>query len=484
MEIILTHIFYIVLFAGLWFYIKRIYSRKFDEYKKRIEKYFNEQTEEIQEQNSILQRKNKKNEELLANMLPQETANEIKSHGKATSHRFKLVTVLFADIQGFTKIAEQMNPEMLIDELDKIFFHFDSIAEKYNIEKIKTIGDAYMCAGGIPVKNKTNPIEVVLAALEMQNYLKELHKNTETHYSKIWNLRIGIHTGPVIAGVVGKKKFSYDIWGDSVNVASRMESSGDTGKVNVSSTTHRHTVDFFEFEFRGRMPVKYKGEIEMYFVKGIKTDLSEFKKNVIPNKIFKAKMAIVRLEDIYETVFDKLAKDLPYNCYYHNYQNAIDFVNRVELIGLGEYINDIEMLLLKTAAVFFYTGLTKSYTNFIDESINTIKEMLPSYSYSDKQIETICSITGSIKKVLNPQSKLESIFCDAYLDYLGSFDFIPILRIMYKEKQENKQFDNLENWYKSQLKLLKNHNFNTYTAIMLRDVEKSEQIAKLKKALK
>ena len=149
--------------------------------------------------------------------------------------------MLFSDIQGFTKIAEEMNPEALIDELDHFFFHFDSVVEKYNIEKIKTIGDAYMAAGGIPHKNSTNPVEVVLAALEMQSYMQQL-KSTR---ADIWDLRIGIHTGPVIAGVVGHKKVSYDIWGDTVNTASRMESSGVPGKINISSITYSMVKEYF-----------------------------------------------------------------------------------------------------------------------------------------------------------------------------------------------------------------------------------------------
>jgi class 3 adenylate cyclase len=223
----------------------------------------------IQERTEALMKEKEKTESLLANILPKKTADELKSKGKVTSSKFKMVTVLFADIEGFTKIAEQMNPDKLIDELDHFYFHFDSVVEKYNIEKIKTIGDAYMAAGGIPVKNRTNPVEVILAAMEMQHFMKSLKDNN----ADIWDLRIGIHTGSVIAGVVGQKKFSYDIWGDTVNTASRMESSGKVGKINISESTYHLVKEFFNFDFRGKMPVKYKWDIAMYFVKGIKADL-------------------------------------------------------------------------------------------------------------------------------------------------------------------------------------------------------------------
>jgi len=189
-----------------------------------LEQIINNRTED-------LIKEKEKTEALLSNVLPKNTADEIMAKGKATKIKYNFVTVLFSDIQGFTKIAEETNPEVLIDELDKFFFHFDSVVEKYGIEKIKTIGDAYMCAGGIPEKNRTNPVEVILAALEMQQYMLKLKSISEIEGMKFWDIRIGIHTGTVVAGVVGQKKLSYDIWGDTVNTASRMESSEMLGRL-------------------------------------------------------------------------------------------------------------------------------------------------------------------------------------------------------------------------------------------------------------
>ena len=206
----------------------------------------------LNKRNEDLKKVNEKTEALLANVLPKNTADEIMAKGKATKIKYNFVTVLFSDIQGFTQIAEEMNPEVLIDELDKFFFHFDSVVEKYRIEKIKTIGDAYMCAGGIPEKNRTNPVEVIMAALEMQQYMNKLKESSLLQGMKYWDIRIGIHTGTVIAGVVGHKKLSYDIWGDTVNTASRMESSGEAGKINISGTTYEFVKDFFICEHGGK----------------------------------------------------------------------------------------------------------------------------------------------------------------------------------------------------------------------------------------
>lgn len=236
----------VVLLLIVQYIFYRLLERKFRNKQAELEKIISKKNEEIK-------KINEKTEALLANVLPKDTAGELMARGKVSKTRYNFVTVLFSDIQGFTQIAEEMNPEVLIDELDKFFFHFDSVVEKYRIEKIKTIGDAYMCAGGIPEKNRTNPVEVVMAALEMQDYMNKLKEESMSRGIKYWDIRIGIHTGTVIAGVVGQKKLSYDIWGDTVNIASRMESSGVGGKINISGTTWEFVKDFFECEYRGKM---------------------------------------------------------------------------------------------------------------------------------------------------------------------------------------------------------------------------------------
>jgi class 3 adenylate cyclase len=220
----------------------------------------------------------RKSEKLLLNILPVETAKELKQKGKASPKYYESVTVMFTDFKGFTQIAEKLSAEELVSELDFIFKKFDEIISKYNIEKIKTIGDAYMCVSGLPTPNENHAEEIVKAALEIQNWMTSPRPGG--HPSPMgegkgvrWQLRIGIHSGPVTAGVVGDKKFAYDIWGDTVNIASRMESSGEAGKINISGATHELIKPFLNTQysnlstvFRGKIPAKNKGEIEMYFV--------------------------------------------------------------------------------------------------------------------------------------------------------------------------------------------------------------------------
>ncbi|MCB1158547.1 MAG: PAS domain S-box protein, partial [Leptospiraceae bacterium] len=228
----------------------------------------------------------KESEHLLLNILPKDVAQELKTKGNVKPVSYEYVTVLFTDFKGFTNVAEKLNPEELIMELDTCFTSFDKIIENYSIEKLKTIGDAYMCAGGIPLRNRSNPFDVVLAALQVREFMEALKEERIKQNQTYFELRIGIHTGALVAGVVGKNKFAYDIWGDTVNMASRMESSGTPGKVNISIVTYGIIKDFFDCEARGMVYAKRKGDVEMFFVNRIKPEYSLDEKGIFPNQKF------------------------------------------------------------------------------------------------------------------------------------------------------------------------------------------------------
>ena len=215
-----------------------------------------------------ISKEKKRSDELLLNILPEETAEELKATGTAKTKSFDSVSVLFTDFKNFTQASEKLSAEELVSEINYCYSEFDKIVTKHGIEKIKTIGDAYMCAGGLPVSNTTHPTDVVAAGIEMQQFIARNKKDREEKGLPFFELRLGIHTGPVVAGVVGTKKFAYDIWGDTVNTASRMESSGETGKVNISGSTFELVKDKFNCKHRGKVQAKNKGEIDMYFVEG------------------------------------------------------------------------------------------------------------------------------------------------------------------------------------------------------------------------
>jgi len=231
-----------------------------------LEKKVKQRTLEIEKQKTIVEIAKAQSDTLLLNILPAEIAEELKKFGKSYARKHDQVSVLFADIKGFTSIAETLTPVKLVTQLDEVFGAFDNIIAKYGMEKIKTIGDAYMCACGLPLVDHENAVKAVRAALDMQHFIKDFGLANKIQNLPVFEVRIGIHTGPLVAGVVGLKKFAYDIWGDAVNLASRMEQHSEAGKVNVSSETYALVKDFFQCTYRGKIDTKSKGEVDMYFV--------------------------------------------------------------------------------------------------------------------------------------------------------------------------------------------------------------------------
>ncbi|HRH36889.1 MAG TPA: adenylate/guanylate cyclase domain-containing protein [Flavobacteriales bacterium] len=224
--------------------------------------------EEVKERTAELSAERDRSDELLLNILPADVAEELKRTGEAAAKHYETVTILFTDFKGFTQASEQLAPQELVEELNTCFKAFDAIITERGIEKIKTIGDAYMCAGGLPDPGSSSPVDVVHAALEMQAFMIARKKERDAQGKPAFEMRVGIHTGPVVAGIVGVKKFQYDIWGDTVNTASRMESSGEVGQVNVSEATYALVKEEagLAFTSRGKVQAKGKGEMEMYFV--------------------------------------------------------------------------------------------------------------------------------------------------------------------------------------------------------------------------
>lgn len=221
----------------------------------------------LKDKNKIIEQEQQRSDELLLNILPRTIAEELKEYGKAKPRKYKEATVLFSDFKNFSKISEQLTPEELVEDLDKAFKAFDFIISQYeDIEKIKTIGDAYMCASGLSDR-RSMPNNMIRAALEMQQFLEEQKQEKSRLGKPYFEARIGIHTGPVVAGVVGVNKFAYDIWGDTVNIASRVETNGQEGRVNISEASYNLVRYNFECEYRGKVQAKNKGLIDMYFVK-------------------------------------------------------------------------------------------------------------------------------------------------------------------------------------------------------------------------
>lgn len=404
---------------------------------------------------------------------------DLKSPEEEKTLRFNMVTVLFADIHGFSKLVEGIDSAQLIDELDEIMYEFDSIVRKYSIEKIRTIGDTYMCAGGIPVKNITNPVAVVMAAVEMKHYL-DSYESSKRGRERFWELKTGIHTGPVTATVTGKKKVSYDIKGETVNTASRIEAVSGNDSMLISAMTYELVKEFFRCEYFGKLPVKYTGDLPVYRVNGLLPGLYADDEGFVPNEAFRTKFGLIQFTDIQEVILDKLEKELPGYLYYHNVKHTVDVVTEVELIGWAEGCSDEEILLLKTAALFHDAGHTVSYDDHEQQGTILAREMLPAYGYTRDQIDRICQIIMSTKLPPKPSNLLEEIICDSDLDYLGRSDFIPVSNTLFEELKAQDKIGSLNDWNKLQVKFISGHQYFTATARSLREVNKQIQIDRIK----
>lgn len=262
------------------FFIYGLYFYKTQQVKKRnaaLESMVRDRTSELEKEKN-------KSDELLHNILPSSLVDELKIYGKVRPRRFNSVSIMFTDFKSFTYTTSVLPPEELVNELNDIFKKFDSLIGKYGLEKLKTIGDSYMAACGIPSEIEDHAIRTVYCALDFQKMIKERNQSSPIK----WEMRLGIHSGSVVAGVVGTKKFTYDIWGDTVNIASRMESSGEPGEINISGYTYMLVRDHFECEYRGKVETKGKGSIDMYFVHGINNDdITKKKYNFKPLQSFK-----------------------------------------------------------------------------------------------------------------------------------------------------------------------------------------------------
>jgi ligand-binding sensor domain-containing protein/class 3 adenylate cyclase len=244
--------------ALIWAFI-RVRLRILRREKQMLEERVKDRTSELEDQKQ-------KSDELLLNILPHETAEELKLNGTAETRHYEMASVLFSDFQGFTMMSEHIESSVLVESLDEFFRTFDRCTTAFGVEKIKTIGDAYMCAAGLPVPDAEHAVNLVSFAIKMREELNKINLRNKQMDLPVWNIRIGIHSGPVIAGVVGEKKFAYDIWGDTVNIASRMESSSEVGQINISEATYRLVKDHFLCKPRGEVIAKNKGKMIMYFV--------------------------------------------------------------------------------------------------------------------------------------------------------------------------------------------------------------------------
>lgn len=400
------------------------------------------------------------------------------------SKKYKFATVLYSDVKGLTQLAQLHDAETLIDELDRFYFHFDTVIDKFDIKRIKSIGDTYLCAGGFPEKNKTNPIQVVMVAFEMLQYLRKIQTEAEQKNIKLWDITFGIHTGPVLVNKQGKKKDIYEISGDTINIASRIEASCNIGAISISTKTYDNVKEFFVCEYKGKMPVKYKGELQLYFVKGYRPELSVDGKGLMPNEKFWTKYQMLSYDDLNETIINYLDENLPGELKYYDIKHTIDVSIAVEIIGSNEGLSDEDLLILKTAALFHDSGLIYSVKNHEERSAEIADLFLPKAGYNKSQIDKIAKLILATKNPLKCDSILEKIICDADCEYIGKPDLIDILKNKFSDYKREFHELNFFDFLTKQKEIIQSFDFYTQSAKDLKIVDKQSQIDLINDELK
>lgn len=433
-----------------------------------------------------LYKKRKQIEDLLLNILPLSVSDEIKQNGKALPKRYGSATIMFTDFKAFSVKTLELAPVELVNQLDWYFNEFDKIISKYSIEKIKTIGDAYMCVCGVPDSVKEDALQMTLAATEIILFMEKEKKRNIRAGKPFWELRIGIHTGPLVAGVVGKKKFAYDIWGNSVNIAARLEGASDPGKINISEETYKQIRNYIVCSSRGDIEAKYIGKVKMHFVESIRPEYSVERKGKLANAALKdiAGICEIRFENLREQILSALRNELTDDLYYHGVHHTIDVMNAVKLNGKEMEIPADDQLLLNTAALLHDTGYIHRYEHNEVLAVKYAQKILPGFGYSTGQVKLICGIINTTKTKAIPKTLLQKIMNDADYDYLGREDYFSIAETLFKELKIRKKHLTDRDWLLMQIKFLQHHNYYTKWAMTNREPLKKKNLELLRKKMK
>ena len=424
--------------------------------------------------------------QLLRNIFPKNVLTDLNTIGKFSPKRIEEGTVLFTDFIAFSKIAKNEKPLALIQKLEEYFNKFDEIVDRYQLEKIKTIGDAYMALAGVTESNVKPAVRACLAALEMRNYILNQAAFAKATGKPFWEIRIGIHSGPLVAGIIGNKKMSFDVWGDTVNIAARAEQNSENNSITITDTVTAHVIPYFNLTKRGEIQIKHGGKVDMHFLEEVKPEFSLFQEGKLPNSQLRTACQLppMDFDHARRSVLNKLKSALPEDLVYHDIKHTLNVEKSADRIAQLEGIKGENLILLKTAVLFHDAGFIMTHRDNEEFAIQLMKKELPNYGYSEDQIKTIAKIIRATIKGTEPESLLEMIMCDADHDYLGRADYYVIADKLRKElKIQGVEMSDKE-WIKFQLNFLENeHKYYTDTASNIRGKGKLKRISELKEKL-
>lgn len=425
--------------------------------------------------------------QLLNNIFPENVLSELSTNGKFSPKRVENGVVLFTDFVDFSLKSKSLNPLRLIHQLERYFIKFDEIIERYNLEKIKTIGDAYMALAGVTENKPKAAIRACLAALEIRDYIETERDIALATKIDFWEIRIGLHMGPLVAGIIGTSKFNFDVWGDSVNIASRAETSSKRGNITITSNIFDSISTYFECTARGKIDLlKRGGAIDMFYLNSLKRKYGMYSEGNAPSALLREKCGLpsVDFHNLRTHIINQLKSLLPDYLSYHDLPHTIDVEKAVIRYAKLEGISKEDQLILQTAALFHDAGFILQYHKNEDIAIGMVRSSLPRYGYNSDQIEKIAQMINSTKRSVEPTSLLEEIMCDADHDYIGRPEYHIIAKKLRDELAHNNELFTEREWIEFQLNFLENqHVYYTETANNIRLKSKTARIKELKKQL-
>lgn len=424
--------------------------------------------------------------QLLSNIFPEKVLEDLNTHGKFAPKRVGNGVVMFTDFVNFSTKAKAISPMKLLKRLESYFTKFDEITKRYQIEKIKTIGDSYMAIAGVTEAIKHPEIRACLAAIEMRDFMNNERDVSKALNKDYWGIRIGIHSGPLVAGVIGSTKFSFDVWGDTVNIASRAEQSAVPDSILVTKTIAEKIKKYFDLETFGKVEIKKRGgKIDMFTLTRLKLENCLYGEGKIANKTLLKKCELPGndFDHMQKDILNRLRSMLPEELVYHDISHTINVEKSVNRLAKLEGVNDHDLMLLRTAAYYHDSGFLVSYTDNEIHAMRMAQNLLPYFGFDDDEIQIITEIIEATSSHKHPETLLQKIMCDADHDYLGRADYYHVSKKLREELENMGQEMNELEWIDFQLAFLEHkHQYYTETGNNIRLNGKKARILELYKA--
>lgn len=424
--------------------------------------------------------------QLLETILPSQTLREFQRSGKSSPKKKSNCAIMFTDFVDFSVKTRNKDPQEIVKTLDRYFTQFDRIILKYKLEKIKTIGDAYMVVGGVTEDDPHPAVRMALAAIEIRNYVETKILTQKAFQKDYWEVRIGLHLGDLVAGVVGQHKFSFDVWGHDVNIAARCEQHSKPNKISVTEAFAEVIAPYFDTTYRGKIQLKNQGETDLMFLNKIKEEHSLYGEGRTPNVALRKSLKLPTADflGIRSYILTRLKAELDDKLIYHSHKHTEKVEEAVIKYAELEQINAHDLILVRTAALFHDAGFLFRYHDNEELAVELFKEVASDFGYTQEEIDIIESIIMRTVYGNRPQNLLESIMCDADLDYLGRIDYHVTAKLLFDEMALFGLELSEKERVKKQIHYLEDvHEYYTVSAKNIRGPGKAKRLAELKEKL-